>query len=427
MTKIREGYKETEIGVIPEDWEIDSLNNLCTKIFVGIATSTTDYFTESGIPLIRNQNIKEGKLDSSDMKYITEEFAKANKSKTLKKGDILTVRTGYPGISCVVPEEFEGTQTFTTLISRPKADRVDSYYLSYFINSGTGKKILESLKAGGAQQNLNVKSFETLNVVIPTIEEQQRIAEILSKTDSHIEKLDKTIEDFQLLKKGMMKKLLTEGIGHTEFKETEIGMIPKEWEATKLKDLSQIKRGASPRPINDKKWFSEESNVGWIRISDVTSSKKYLSKTEQYLSLEGIKKSRYVKKGDLIMSICASIGVPIILNMDACIHDGFVVYSDLDERKLEKEYLYYFIEKMQSIFKGKGQTGTQANINTDLVGNTVIPLPPYQEQQKIVEILSTIDIQINKLQNQKEAFTQLKKSLMEKLLTGKIRVELRSI
>ena len=135
------------------------------------------------------------------------------------------------------------------------------------------------------------------------------------------------------------------------YKDTEIGTIPEDWEVKKLGDLSQIKRGASPRPISDKKWFSDNSNVGWIRISDVTSSKKYLNKTEQYLSLEGIKKSRPVNKGDLIMSICASIGVPIILNMDACIHDGFVVYSNLDEKILNKEYLYYFIEKMQNVFK----------------------------------------------------------------------------
>lgn len=200
------------------------------------------------------------------------------------------------------------------------------------------------------------------------------------------------------------------------YKETELGVIPEDWEVKGLGELSKVKRGASPRPISDPKWFSNESNIGWIRISDVTSSSKYLNRTEQYLSEAGVDKSRQVFKGELIMSICASIGVPIILNMDACIHDGFVVFNKLNNN-LNTEYLYYYISKIQSTFKGKGQTGTQANINTDLVSNTLIPLPPLQEQQRIAEILSTTDEHIEKLDKTIEDYQFLKKGMMKKLLT----------
>ena len=113
------------------------------------------------------------------------------------------------------------------------------------------------------------------------------------------------------------------------YKMTELGEIPVEWEIKQLGELANIRRGASPRPIKDPKWFSEHSTHGWIRISDVTKSSKYLYETEQYLSEAGIEKSRTVAPGDLIMSICGTIGRPIILRMNACIHDGFVAFESL--------------------------------------------------------------------------------------------------
>lgn len=200
------------------------------------------------------------------------------------------------------------------------------------------------------------------------------------------------------------------------YKQTEIGLVPNEWEIKKIGDIATVKRGASPRPISDKKWFDESSKIGWIRISDVTNSNKYLNKTEQYLSEDGVKKSRPVFKGELIMSICASIGVPIILNINACIHDGFVVFSQLDQLNVTTEYLYYYISNIQNTFKGKGQTGTQANINTDLVNNTSVPLPPLKEQKRIAEILSTVDEHIDKLDKTIEDYQLLKKGMIKKLL-----------
>ena len=110
------------------------------------------------------------------------------------------------------------------------------------------------------------------------------------------------------------------------------------WELTQLKDLSKIQRGASPRPINDKKWYDNENKkVGWVRIGDVTNSSKYLTETEDYFSEEGIKKSRFLPKGSLIMSICATIGKPIVTDIDTCIHDGFVGFSSL--KNVHKEFL----------------------------------------------------------------------------------------
>jgi len=195
-----------------------------------------------------------------------------------------------------------------------------------------------------------------------------------------------------------------------------------EWEVKSLKDISNIKRGASPRPIKDTRWFSEEKSIGWIRISDVTASSKYLTNTMQYLSDEGIKKSRPVKVNDLIMSICATVGKPIIMKMNACIHDGFVLLDEINTKKYEKEFLYYVLQKYENDFKSMGQMGTQSNLNTELVGGLIIGVPALKEQQKIAYIFSSVDSQIEEYENKKSKLEELKKGLMQQLLTGKIRV-----
>ena len=201
------------------------------------------------------------------------------------------------------------------------------------------------------------------------------------------------------------------------YKITEIGEIPEEWYISKLSELAQIKRGASPRPINNPKWFSEKKNVGWIRISDVTKTKKYLNSTEQYLSDEGVAKSRLVKPNDLIMSICATVVKHIILNIDACINDGFILFDDLNNSKIITDYLYYLLQKKEEEFKGMGQTGTQANLNTNIVGSTLIAIPTIKEQKKIASILSTVDKQIDNVDALIEKNKELKKGLMQTLLT----------
>lgn len=202
-------YKQTNIGEIPEGWEIKELVDVTEKIFVGIATSTTNSYTNNGIPIIRNQNIKEDYLDKDDLLQITDEFSEKNKNKKLVEGDVLTVRTGYPGISCVVPKELEGSHTFTTLVSRPNSKFLNSYFLSRYINSEAGKKFVTGGKAGGAQQNLNVGIMKKLPVPIPSLQEQHQIVNIIDTIDKKIVNEKKRLYTLLEVKKGLMKELLT--------------------------------------------------------------------------------------------------------------------------------------------------------------------------------------------------------------------------
>ena len=122
------------------------------------------------------------------------------------------------------------------------------------------------------------------------------------------------------------------------------------------------------------------------------------------------------------MSICATIGRPIIVEMEACIHDGFVVFRNLSD-EVDTEFLFYYIQKMERKLASRGQHGTQKNLNTKLVGSEVVPLPSLEEQQRIATILSAVDKKIEKEEQYKSQLEKLKKGLMQDLLTGKVRVK----
>ena len=204
------------------------------------------------------------------------------------------------------------------------------------------------------------------------------------------------------------------------YKMTEVGVIPEDWEVCRIGDIANVTRGASPRPIDSPIWFDDSSLVGWVRISDVTRSSKFLEETTQKLSMLGIKQSRFVKQNSLIMSICATVGRPILTKIDVCIHDGFVVFSNLD---LEEEYLYYLLLSIEKDWSKNGQIGSQMNLNTELINSTLIPIPKNRrEQRSIARVLSDTDELINALDKLIAKKRDIKKAVMQELLTGKTRL-----
>ncbi len=144
---------------------IGSISELCT---VGIANSATHAYRESGVVMLRNQNIKENCLDDSDLVYIDESFASKYSSKKLKENDIIIMRTGYAGQACLVPKKYEGSQTFTTLILRLKENAdVTPFYVCRYINSIYGKKYVNTRKVGSSQENFGAKVLEKMPIVVP--------------------------------------------------------------------------------------------------------------------------------------------------------------------------------------------------------------------------------------------------------------------
>ncbi|WRF29844.1 restriction endonuclease subunit S [Helicobacter pylori] len=198
-------------------------------------------------------------------------------------------------------------------------------------------------------------------------------------------------------------------------------MLPLNWQKIRLGDVAEIKRGASPRPIENPKWFCTNSNVGWVRISDISKSSRFLYKTAQKLSKKGIEKSRFIKQNSLIMSMCATIGKPIITKIDTCIHDGFVVFEN---PKIDLNYLYYFLCYIEKEWLESGQQGSQVNLNVDLIKNKEVFCPKdLNEQIAIANILSDLDHYLYNLDALILKKESVKKALSFELLSQRKRLK----
>ncbi|WQS35786.1 restriction endonuclease subunit S [Helicobacter pylori] len=196
---------------------------------------------------------------------------------------------------------------------------------------------------------------------------------------------------------------------------------PSNWQRVRLGDVAEIKRGASPRPIENPKWFCTNSNVGWVRISDISKNSRFLYKTAQKLSKKGIEKSRLVKQNSLIMSMCATIGKPIITKIDTCIHDGFVVFEN---PKIDLNYLYYFLCYIEKEWLESGQQGSQVNLNVDLIKNKEVFYPKdLNEQIAIANILSDVDHYLYALDALILKKESVKKALSFELLSQRKRLK----
>jgi type I restriction enzyme S subunit len=182
-----------------------------------------------------------------------------------------------------------------------------------------------------------------------------------------------------------------------------IGEIPSEWNNRKIKWITSVKRGASPRPIDDTKYFDDDGEFAWVRIADVTASERYLISTTQKLSELGASSSVKRFPGDFFLSIAGSVGKPMITKIKCCIHDGFVWFPEL---KINAEYLYYIFQTGLP-YQGLGKLGTQLNLNTDSVGSIVIPIPTEAEINKIVNYLDSKTNQIETLIFNKQKLIEL--------------------
>ncbi|NBK47621.1 restriction endonuclease subunit S [Staphylococcus delphini] len=153
----------------------------------------------------------------------------------------------------------------------------------------------------------------------------------------------------------------------------------EEWEEKKLGDITKIVRGASPRPIQDSKWFNDDSEVGWLRISDVTNQNGKIYYLEQRLSEAGQSKTRVLETPHLLLSIAASVGKPVINYVKTGVHDGFLIFLN---PQFDLIFMYNWLEMFKPQWQKYGQPGSQVNLNSNLVKSQKIDIPTILEQQK---------------------------------------------
>lgn len=273
-------------------------------------------------------------------------------------------------------------------------------------------------------------SFGTVFAHVPPIKEQKLISCYLDKKtmqiDRLVEQIKKKTEFLKEQRISLINKSVTKGLDLTvEMKESGvewIGKVPKHWNVKKIKHLSIVKRGSSPRPIDDPKYFDNNGEYSWVRISDVTASGKYLKETKEKLSELGSSLSTKIEKGDIFLSIAGSVGKPIITSIKCCIHDGFVWFEDL---KVNVDFLFY-VFLQGTCFQGLGKLGTQLNLNTDTVGDVYLPVPNHNEQMNIVKKLEKKLLQIQKCLDLEtlrlKCLQEYRQSLISSVVTGKFRI-----
>ena len=198
--------------------------------------------------------------------------------------------------------------------------------------------------------------------------------------------------------------------------------LPDEWEALSLGEHSQIFRGGSPRPIQEFLTTSD-TGVNWIKIGDVDADAKYITATEEKIIPEGVSRSRMVYEGDLILSNSMSYGRPYIMNIQGCVHDGWLVIQKYD-KAFDRDYLYYALSSnltMQQYIAMAAGSSVQ-NLNKEKVAKVVLPKPEIPEQKKIAEILSDADVLITDLQKLIRKKKDIRQGTMQMLVTGKKRL-----
>jgi len=272
------------------------------------------------------------------------------------------------------------------------------------------------------RQRATKESIEKLFIPFPSLFEQVKIAEILATVDQAIQKIIEAIEKTERLKKGLMQELLTKGIGHKEFKETEIGTIPKKWEIKLLSNISTIDSGFGfPMEYQGKK----SGKYPFIKVSDLNYAPKYIYTAENFINEEDVKQLK-VKIFPSNTIIFPKIGMAIYLNKYRILKaqgtfDNNV--AGIIPQKIDSEYLFYYFSGRLDLKTISNKT-TAPSIRKSTLEQIKIPYPHLKEQQKIAEILSSVDKRIETLRKRKERLEKVKRGLMEDLLTGKKRVKL---
>ncbi|PRO70128.1 restriction endonuclease subunit S [Alteromonas gracilis] len=396
--------------MVPKDWNPVYLNDIADKIMVGIASAATHAYADNGIRMLRNLNIKEGFIDDSDILFVNEEYELQHKNKRLKAGDILTVRTGYPGLSAVVPKKYDNAQCFTSLITRLKEDVALPDYICRFINSEYGKKYISSGEAGGAQKNVNASILKKMLIPLPPLSEQRKIAKILSTWDKAISTTERLIENSKQQKKALMQQLLT---GKKRLLDDSGKPFEGAWEEVKLSKVADAVMGSSPKSSS-----YNESSEGLPLIQGNADIKNRKSAPRIYTS-EVTKKCSV---GDILLSVRAPVGTIAKSEHVACIGRGISAISA--KKHHVQEYLYQWLLWFEPRWEKYSQGSTFEAVNSNDIKSLYLIVPTYTEQAKIASVLSNADQEIELLEQQLADLKQEKKALMQQLLTGKKRVKI---
>ncbi|PPW49705.1 restriction endonuclease subunit S [Escherichia coli] len=387
--------------MVPKGWSSVQAQDVCKSISVGVVIKPTQYYVPEGygVKAFRSANVREGFINDSDWIYFSHEGHAINKKSHLKTGDVLIVRTGYPGTACVVTPEFEGSNAIDIVIARPDMDKIIPEYLCAYTNSHIGKSQVLDLQGGMAQKHLNVGAYQVLKINLPPLREQKKIAQILLTWDNAISVTEKLLTNSQQQKKALMQQLLTgkkrlldeRGVRYGgEWHRAELGAVLDYMQPTPyLVDSTDYNDSYSIPVLTAGKSFilgytNEEHGIYHaplpaIIFDDFTTDSKFVD-------------FEFKAKSSAMKILTAKKGVSA----------------------------KYIFEAMQML---KFKIGGHQRHWISIYSNLVIPIPDAKEQQKIAAVLSAADAEISTLEKKLACLRDEKKALMQQLLTGKRRVK----
>jgi type I restriction enzyme S subunit len=408
--------------MVPEGWKPEYVKDICSKVSVEIVIKPAQYYVDEnqGIRAFRSANVREGRIGNEDWVYLSHEGNIKNSKSQLKAGDVLVVRSGYPGTACVLPEKYAGSNCIDIIFARPRKDIVIPEYLCAFTNSEQGRRQVLNTQGGLAQKHLNVNAYVKMRIPLPPLPEQKKIARILSTWDKAIETVGKLIKNSTQQKKALMQQLLTG-------KERLPG-FSGEWKEVRLQDIAEILVSNV-----DKKSNVEETPVKLCNYTDVyyneyiTSEIEFMQATAKDSELHKFQ----LKNGDVIITkdseTPGDIAIPSLVN--ECVGNLVCGYHLAIIRPRPRLAFGEFLGALFSMpetryyFYTLANGATRFGLNISSIQNAKFNIPSVDEQKAIAKRVRVLNnLIVNQKRHRDSMFSQ-KQALMQQLLTGKRRVK----
>lgn len=340
MEKARKGYKMTEIGEIPEDWEVAKIKDVADTTSGGTPSRIhKEYYENGSIPWIKTGELNNKYIFSAEEKITEEAILKSSANLIPINSVIIAMYGATIGKTSISKIEITTNQACCAIIC--KEAYLNNEFL-YYTLSFNRDNIIE-LGAGGAQPNISQMIIREYKILVPPLEEQREIASILSSIDDQIEITDNLIKKTKELKKGLMQRLLTRGIGHDKFKDTVIGRIPEEWEVKKLIDISMNKGeygiGASATEYIP-------GNPRYLRITDIGDESRLL-----FDDIKGLNDDEYqkyiLKENDIVFARTGNTtGKNYVYNSKdgELVYAGFLIKFSINPNIANVNFVKYVVQ-----------------------------------------------------------------------------------
>jgi len=408
--ELKTGYKQTEIGVIPSDWDLKSVGEIFTFYSTSnFSKAEMTVFGDVGcvhyglIHAIENSHYS---LSEGTKYYVTKEQAKYE---TIKEGDVIMVDASEDLVGLNKSVEvfnLRGKEFIAGLHTFLLRDNSLNYVVKFrglILNSTAVKKQMLKLAVGMKVFGVSKTQLQNILISVPPLTEQTLIATALSDADALISSLEKLIAKKRNIKQGAMQKLLQ----------------PKEgWEVKKLGEVAEIVGGGTPSSFISSYW---NGKINWFTPTEIGEN-KYTFESARKITKEGFINcsGKMLPVGSILLTTRAGIGDLSILMMEGCTNQGF--QSLIAKEGYYNEYLYYLVQTLKNVLIQNASGSTFLEISPNKIKQIEISIPSFEEQNEIATILSDMDEEITALETKLEKYKKVKLGMMQNLLTGKIRL-----